>query len=465
MLPAIALVGRPNVGKSTLFNRLTATRDALVANFPGLTRDRRYGVGKVAEQRFIVIDTGGLASEGSGAMTALVAEQVEIAIDEADAVVLVVDHKSGLTAEDTWIAERLRRSSKPVAVAVNKSEGVAGELAEAEFHSLGLGAPIGIAALHGHGVAELLDTVVGPLAAEGEDGELPELEGPKVAVMGRPNVGKSTLINRLLGTNRLITSDEPGTTRDSVYVQADRNGERFVLIDTAGIRRRARVSEAIEKYSIVQGLKAVEDAGAVIALLDARAGITDQDTHLIGLAAERGRALVIGINKWDGLTSGQRREVDREIDRKLDFVPYASIHHVSALHGSGIAELVAAALVAHRSAGAEFPTPRLNKVLADALAENPPPVVRGRQVRLRYAHQGGRYPTVVVVYGAQAVRLPAHYKRYLENAFRETLRLKGTPVRIELRNTENPYAGKHTRLTPRQAKNKRRALRFKHTQK
>jgi GTP-binding protein len=466
VLPAIALVGRPNVGKSTLFNRLTATRDALVADFPGLTRDRRYGVGKAGDRRFIVIDTGGLASEGSDAMTALVAEQVEIAIDEADAVVLVVDHKTGLTPEDTRIAERLRRAAKPVAVAVNKSEGVAGELAEAEFHSLGLGAPIGIAALHGHGVEELLDAVIEPLAAAGDEGgDLPALEGPKLAVIGRPNVGKSTLINRLLGTNRLITSAEPGTTRDSVYVQADRNGERFVLIDTAGIRRRARVSEAIEKYSIVQSLKAVEDAGAVIALLDARAGITDQDTHLIGLAAERGRALVIGINKWDGLTSGQRREVEREIDRKLDFVPYASIHYVSALHGSGIAELVAAALVAHRSAGAEFATPRLNRVLADALAENPPPVVRGRQVRLRYAHQGGRYPTVVVVYGAQAERLPAHYKRYLENAFRETLRLKGTPVRIELRNTENPYAGKRTRLTPRQAKNKRRALRFKHTQK
>lgn len=467
MLPAIALVGRPNVGKSTLFNRLTATRDALVADFPGLTRDRRYGVGKAGDRRFIVIDTGGLASEGSDVMTALVAEQVEIAIDEADAVVLVVDHKTGLTPEDARIAERLRRAAKPVAVAVNKSEGVAGELAEAEFHSLGLGAPVGIAALHGHGVAELLDVVVAPLAAAAaeDDAELPALEGPKIAVIGRPNVGKSTLINRLLGSNRLITSAEPGTTRDSVYVQADRNGERFVLIDTAGIRRRARVSEAIEKYSIVQSLKAVEDAGAVIALLDARAGITDQDTHLIGLAAERGRALVIGINKWDGLTSGQRREVEREIDRKLDFVPYATIHYVSALHGSGIAELVGAALVAHRSAGAEFPTPKLNRVLAAALAENPPPIVRGRPVRLRYAHQGGRYPTLVVVYGTQAERLPAHYKRYLENEFRETLRLKGSPVRIELRNTENPYAGKRTRLTPRQAKNKRRALRFKHKEK
>jgi GTPase len=461
MLPAVALVGRPNVGKSTLFNRLTATRDALVADFPGFTRDRRYGVGRHGERRFIVIDTGGLAVAGSTEMTALVAEQVEIAIDEANAVVLVVDHKSGVTAEDARIAEILRRKAKVVTVAVNKSEGVAGELAEADFHSLGLGAPIGIAALHGHGIDELLENVVAPLAA-GEEASEVELEGPKLAVIGRPNVGKSTLINRLLGTNRLITSAEPGTTRDSIYVQCERNQRRFVLIDTAGIRRRARVSETVEKFSIVQSLQAIEEAGAVIALLDARAGITDQDLHLVGLAAERGRALVIGINKWDGLTSGERREVEREIDRKLDFVPYASVHYVSALHGSGIAELVESALLANRSAGAEVATPRLNKMLQDALAENPPPVVRGRQVRLRYAHQGGRYPPLIVVYGNQAHRLPAHYKRYLENSFREALRLTGTPVRVELRSGENPFAAKRTRLTPRQAKRKRRLLRDKH---
>jgi GTP-binding protein len=259
----------------------------------------------------------------------------------------------------------------------------------------------------------------------------------------------------------LITSPEPGTTRDSVHVQCERGDKRFVLVDTAGIRRRARVSEAVEKYSIVQSLQAVEDAGAVIALLDARAGITDQDTHLIGIAAERGRALVIGVNKWDGLASGERRAVEREIDRKLDFVPYASTHYVSALHGSGIAELVDAALVGYASAGAELATPRLNQVLKDALATNPPPVVRGRQVRLRYAHQGGRYPPLIVVYGNQAQRLPSHYKRYLENAFREALKLRGTPVRIELRQGDNPFAGKRNLLTPRQAKRKRRLLRHR----
>jgi GTP-binding protein len=337
-------------------------------------------------------------------------------------------------------------------------------MAEAEFHALGLGSPIRIAALHGQGINELVETVVAPLLAAAEDEAAAQLEGPKVAVIGRPNVGKSTLINRLVGSNRLVTSPEPGTTRDSVLVQCERGDHRFVLIDTAGIRRRARVSEAVEKYSIVQSLQAVEDAGSVIALLDARAGITDQDTHLIGIAAERGRALVLGINKWDGLTSGERRAVEREIDRKLGFVPYATIHYVSALHGSGIAELVDSALTAYESAGAEFKTPRLNQVLKDALATNPPPVVRGRQVRLRYAHQGGKYPPIVVVYGNQAQRLPAHYKRYLENAFREALRLRGTPVRIELRTGDNPFAGKRNLMTPREAKGKRRQLRHKHKQ-
>jgi GTP-binding protein len=457
MLPAVALVGRPNVGKSTLFNRLTRTRDALVADFPGLTRDRRYGFGRHGERRFIVIDTGGLAIGDSGTITSLVAEQVDLAIDEANAVVFVVDHRSGLTAEDARIAERLRRESKPLVIAVNKAEGVLGEIAAAEFHALGLAEVFGIAALHGQGVDELLDAVLAPFPASDET--LDEAFGPKVAVIGRPNVGKSTLINRLLGTNRLITSPEPGPTRDSILVPCEREGRKFVLIDTAGIRRRARVSEAIEKYSIVQSLQAIEDAGAVIALLDARDGVSDQDLHLVGLAAARGRALVIGVNKWDGLTSGQRREMERDVDRRLDFVPYATVHYASALHGSGIQEIVDAALVAHKCAGAEFATPRLTTVLEDAVDANPPPLIRGRSARLRYAHQGGRYPPVVVVHGSQAERLPDHYKRYLENTFRVVLKLRGTPVRVELRSGANPFAGKRERLTPRQAKNKRKTLR------
>jgi GTP-binding protein len=463
MLPAVALVGRPNVGKSTLFNRLTATRDALVADYPGFTRDRRYGLGSAADRRFIVIDTGGLVSDVN-TLTALVAAQVEIAIEEAEVVVLVVDYRSGLTAEDTYVAERLRRTAKPVVIAVNKSEGVPGELAEAEFHPLGLGAPVGISATHGQGVEALMLAALAPFPPDDEataaDAEL----GPRVAVIGRPNVGKSTLINRLLGEDRLITSPEPGTTRDSIHVPCERDGKKFVLVDTAGIRRRARVAEGeiVEKYSVVQSLKAIEHAGAVIAVLDARENVTDQDMHLVGLAAERGRALAIAVNKWDGMSGHERRLVEREVERKLDFAPYASVHYVSALHGSGIAELVKAALVAHKNAGAEFATPRLTRVLEDAMEVNPPPLVRGRQVRLRYAHQGGRYPPLVVVHGTQAQRLPDHYKRYLENSFREALRLRGTPVRVELRTTENPFAGRRNRLTPRQAKKRKRVLRFKH---
>jgi GTP-binding protein len=467
MLPAVALIGRPNVGKSTLFNRLTGTRDALVADFPGLTRDRRYGIGERGERRFIVIDTGGLAVGAVGDMTTLVAEQVDLAIEEANVVVLVVDHKTGLTPEDIRIVERLRRETdKVAAIAVNKAEGVLGEIAAAEFHALGLGPAIGVSALHGSGIDELIETVLAPLAesdaaSAAEKAALSEEHGPKLAVIGRPNVGKSTLINRLLGANRLITSDEPGTTRDSILVPCERDGRKFVLVDTAGIRRRARVSEAVEKYSIVQSLQAIEDAGAVVAVLDAREGVTEQDLHLLGIVVERGRALVIAINKWDGLTGGERRNVERQVDRRFDFVPFATVHYISALHGSGIAEVVDAALKGYRSAGAEFTTPRLNRVLEDAMLANPPPVVRGRQVRLRYAHQGGRYPPLIVVHGGQAERLPDHYKRYLENSFRTALKLTGTPVRVALRTGDNPFAGKRNTLTPRQKKSKRRLLRNK----
>jgi GTP-binding protein len=459
MLPAVALVGRPNVGKSTLFNRLTRSRDALVADQPGVTRDRRYGIAEHEGARYVVIDTGGLGGVGAAEIDPGVERQVAYALEEADALVLVVDQQAGLTAGDLAIAERLRRAGKPVTVAINKSEGVAPEIAAADYHSLGLGAPIAIAARHGHGVAGLMGHVLSPF----DTGEGPEPTAddslPRLAVVGRPNVGKSTLINRLVGADRLVTSPAPGTTRDSITVPCEREGQRFLLIDTAGIRRRARVDRGIEKFSVVQSLKAIDEAGVVIVLIDAREGVTEQDLHLIGIAADRGSALVIGINKWDGMEASARRRVASEVDRQLDFVAYADRRYISALHGSGIAELVDTAMEAYESAGREIPTPRLNELLEHATTAHPPPIVRGRRIRLRYAHQGGRYPPLIVVHGSQAERVPARYRRYLENSFRKALKLVGTPVRVEFRSGENPFAGRRNRLTPRQQRRRQRVIR------
>ena len=458
MIPVIALVGRPNVGKSTLFNQVTRTRDALVANEPGVTRDRRYGLAQWSNGSFVVIDTGGLGGSAPAAIESGVGRQVDYALAEADCIVLVVDRKQGLTAEDERIGDRLRRSGKSVTVAVNKSEGVAAELAEAEFHPLGLGDPVAIAALHAQGVPELLERVLAPFELS-RASEEPSNRRPKVAVIGRPNVGKSTLINRLIGSERLITSPEPGTTRDSILVPCERDGYEFTLIDTAGIRRRARVSGTIEKFSVVQSLKSIENADVVIVLLDAREGVADQDLHLIGLAIERGRALVIGINKWDGQPAADRRRVESEVDRLLGFVSFASIHYLSALHGSGISEVVRAAMSAHESAGRELPTSRLNEVLQEAMQAHAPPLVRGRQLKLRYAHQGGRFPPLIVVHGTQAERTPAQYRRYLENAFRQALRLKGTPIRVEFRSGDNPFAGRRDPRTKHKAKRRQRPAR------
>jgi len=460
MLPAVALVGRANVGKSTLFNRLTQSRDALVADHPGVTRDRRYGLARFDARSYLAIDTGGLGATNGSEIESAVARQVELALEEADSVVLVVDHTEGATPEDQRIAEQLRRSGRRITVAVNKSEGVAPELAEAEFHELGLGAPIGIAARHNQGLRALMEHVLEPFDNTAQDVET-EQSGPKLAVVGRPNVGKSTLVNRLLGSERLITSAEPGTTRDSVLVPCERDGQRYALIDTAGIRRRARVSEMIEKFSVVQSLKAIEDAGVVIVLLDAREGVTEQDQHLIGLVVARGRALVIGVNKWDGLSSAQRRKVQFQVDRQLDFVSFARIHYLSALHGSGISEVIRSAFAAYEAAGRDLSTSRLNEILRDLVQAHEPPVVRGRQVKLRFAHQGGRYPPVIVIHGGQAERLPAHYRRYLENAFRRTLKLEGTPVQVELRSGENPFAGRRNVLSRRQQKRRKRVMRHR----
>ncbi|HUF73022.1 MAG TPA: ribosome biogenesis GTPase Der [Gammaproteobacteria bacterium] len=458
MLPAVALVGRPNVGKSTLFNRLTRSRDALVADEPGVTRDRRYGFASHDGARYVVIDTGGLGGIGEAEIDPGVERQVAYALDEADALVLVVDQQAGLSAGDLAIADRLRRSGKAVTVAINKSEGLAPELAAADFHGLGLGEPVAIAARHGHGVPALIERVLAPFDLDAAP-EAAADERARLAVIGRPNVGKSTLINRLVGEDRLVTSPAPGTTRDSIVVPCEREGYRFLLIDTAGIRRRSRVDAGVEKFSVVQSLKAIDDAGVVIVLLDAREGVTDQDLHLIGMAADRGRALVIGINKWDGMEAAARRRVESEVDRQLEFVAYADRRYISALHGSGIAELVESAMQAYQSAGREIPTPRLNELLTLATTAHPPPVVRGRRIRLRYAHQGGRYPPLIVIHGSQAERVPARYRRYLENSFRKALKLVGTPVRIEFRSGDNPFAGRRNRLTQRQERRRQRVIR------
>ena len=463
MLPVVALVGRPNVGKSTLFNQLTRSRDALVADYPGLTRDRRYGFAEADGRTMVVIDTGGLAND-EGELASLAARQALAAMDEADAVVFVVDCREGLSAADDHIARRLRVRGKPVIVAVNKSEGLAPELAAAEFHALGLGFPISIAALHGRRISVLQGAILelfpedadGPEAAASNTDTATDTDPngtastertgrPKLAVVGRPNVGKSTLINRLLGTERLITSPIPGTTRDSVLVPCERRGRRFVLIDTAGIRRRARVRDSIEKFSIVQSLQAIESSGVVICMLDAREGVTEQDLHLIGLSVQRGRALTIAVNKWDGIETPRRRRIEGEVARRLAFADFARVSYLSALHGSGIDGAVDAALRAYEAAGREMPTPDLNRVLEQALVAHSPPLVGGRRIRLRYAHQGGRHPPVVVIHGSRLDRLPGHYRRYLANAFRKAFRLEGAPLRLEFKSGGNPFAGRRNR--------------------
>ena len=468
MLPVVALVGRPNVGKSTLFNQFTRSRDALVADYPGLTRDRRYGFADARGRTMVVIDTGGLAND-EGELASLAARQALAAMDEADAVVFVVDCREGLTAADEHIARRLRVRGKPVIVAVNKSEGLAPELAAAEFHALGLGFPVSIAALHGRRISALQGAILErfPDDAGGSESAAADTApndtttteqsgGPKLAVVGRPNVGKSTLINRLLGTERLITSPIPGTTRDSVLVPCERRGRHFVLIDTAGIRRRARVRDSIEKFSVVQSLQAMESSGVVICMLDAREGVTEQDLHLIGLSVQRGRALTIAVNKWDGIETSRRRRIEGEVARRLAFADFARVSYVSALHGSGIDGAVDAALRAYQAAGREMPTPDLNRILEQALVAHSPPLVGGRRIRLRYAHQGGRHPPVVVVHGSRLDQLPGHYRRYLANAFRKAFRLEGAPLRLEFKSGGNPFAGRRNRPNPLRRRKARR---------
>jgi GTP-binding protein len=457
MLPVIAVVGRPNVGKSTLFNYLTRTRDALVADLPGLTRDRRYGYGRVGPVPYIVVDTGGLGGVADG-LEGLMARQTLRALDESDLALFVVDAREGLTAADEEVAALLRKRGIRTRLVVNKAEGLETATAAADYYALGFDEPAVISAAHGDRVAALMEDVLAefPAAAETEDAAPDEVI--RVAVIGRPNVGKSTLINRMVGEERVVAFDLPGTTRDSIVVPFEREGQRYELVDTAGIRRRRSVSEAIEKFSIIKALQAIDSAEVVVPVLDAREGVTDQDASLLGLAAERGRAMVIAINKWDGLSEDQRNTVRRQIELKLPFVGFARRHHISALHGTGVGELFGMIRQARAAALRDLPTPMLTQALEEAVTVHPPPMVRGRRIRLRYAHQGGRNPPLIVVHGNQTERLPQAYRRYLVNAFRKRFDLDGTPVRIEFRSGKNPYAGRRNTLTPRQQRKRSRLL-------
>ena len=459
MLPVIALVGRPNVGKSTVFNVLTRTRDALVADVPGVTRDRQYGFGSTERYRFIVIDTGGLIESPKGIEQPM-AVQTQRAIEEADHVVFVVDSREGLTTADRFVADVIRRSGKPAVIAVNKSEGREDEVAVTEFHALGFGEPRALSAAHRQGIEELVDAVLaGTEPAGPEDQPAPEGRDVRVCVIGRPNVGKSTLINRLIGEDRLIAFDEPGTTRDTIFVPFERDGRRYTLIDTAGVRRRARVEDGVEKFSVIKTLQAIEEANVVVGVLDAQDTVAEQDATLLGIVADRGRAMVIAVNKWDHVAPERRAEIREQLAQRLRFLDFAPVHFISALHGSGVGELMQSVEAAYEAAMRTLPTPELTRALEAAIKQHQPPLVRGRRIKLRYAHQGGRNPPVIVIHGTQAERTPEDYRRFLGNSFRQAFDLRGTPVKVEFRSETNPFAGRRNPLTPRQVKSRKRLMR------
>ncbi len=455
MIPVIALVGRPNVGKSTLFNRLTRTRDALVANFPGLTRDRKYGEARQDDRAYIVIDTGGITGDEEG-IDSPMASQSLAAIEEADAVIFLVDARSGVFGVDTELAQRLRQQNKPVFVAVNKIDGVNEDIVMADFYQLGMSNFHPIAAAHGRGVKQLIEEVLNTFP---EDEANPEADfsSIKVGIIGRPNVGKSTLVNRLLGEERVVVYDQPGTTRDSIYIDYERDDTSYTLIDTAGVRRRKNVKETVEKFSIVKTLKAIDDANVVVLVFDAREGIVDQDLHLLGHAIDVGCGLVLAINKWDGMTADDKDEIRRDLDRKLKFIDYAEIHFISALHGTGVGHLYKSIDSAYDSATRKVATNQLTRILEGAVFDHQPPMVGGRRIKLRYAHAGGHNPPIIVVHGNQTGKVPDSYQRYLEKVFRRELKLAGTPVRIEFKSGDNPYTNpKGKKITQREETRKRR---------
>lgn len=443
MQPVIALVGRPNVGKSTLFNRLTRTRDALVADMPGLTRDRHYGEGRIGKRPFLVIDTGGFEPVVKEGVVHAMAQQTKQAVDEADVIVFLVDVRDGLVEQDRIITDYLRRTKRPVVLAVNKAEGLSNTQAAMEFYELGLGDPQVISSAHGDGVYALVEKALALVIHE--DNQLEETqqdnqERIRLAIVGRPNVGKSTLVNALLGEERVIAFDMPGTTRDAIAIDFERDNQAYTLIDTAGLRKRGKVFQAVEKFSVVKTLKAIEDANVVVLLLDAKQDIAEQDAHIAGFVLESGRALVVAINKWDQLKADDRNYVKSEVERKLHFLSFASFHYVSALRQSGLKSLMQAVNSAYRASYAKLSTPRLTRVLQEAVAfQQPPRRKTGARPKLRYAHQGGQNPPVIVIHGNSLFAIGDDYKRYLEKHFREAFNLKGTPLRIEFKHNDNPF--------------------------
>jgi len=488
MVPVVALVGRPNVGKSTLFNRLTRTRDALVADFPGLTRDRKYGRAEVEGREFICIDTGGIDGNEEGVETRM-AEQSLLAIEEADVVLFMVDARAGLMAADQAIAKHLRARQKPTFLVANKTDGLDPDAAVADFWSLGLGDIHPIAASHGRGVTSLLEMALlpwmdeidpqqavseedendaywGALAAQEREAE-PEEETDdfnpqdlpiKLAIVGRPNVGKSTLANRILGEERVVVYDMPGTTRDSIYIPMERDGREYILIDTAGVRKRGKITDTVEKFSVIKTLQAIEDANVVMLVIDAREGISDQDLSLLGFILNSGRSLVIVVNKWDGLSQEVRDEVKETLDFRLGFIDFARVHFISALHGSGVGNLFESVTEAYDCSTRRVNTSMLTRIMNMAVDDHQPPLVRGRRVKLKYAHAGGYNPPIVVIHGNQVKDLPDSYKRYLMNYFRRSLEVMGTPIRIQFKEGENPFAGKRNLLTPNQQRKRRRLM-------
>jgi GTP-binding protein len=440
MKPVIAIVGRPNVGKSTLFNRLTRSRDALVADFAGLTRDRHYGNGRMGEREFICIDTGGFEPVAKTGILAEMAKQTKQAVVEADVVIFLVDARLGMAPQDRVIADFLRKTGRPVILAVNKAEGMAYTTVTADFYELGLGEPIAISSAHGDGVRAMIDEALDALGIPDEPEEDDKTDKPmRIAVVGRPNVGKSTFINTLIGEERVIAFDMPGTTRDAIDVPFTRNGKPYVMIDTAGLRKRGKVFEAIEKFSVVKTLQAIADANVVILMLDAQQDISEQDAHIAGFIVDAGRALVLAVNKWDGMDDYEKERARTDIARKLRFLDFANVHPISAIKGFGIKELFKDVDAAYAAAMSKLPTPKLTRILEEPVEFQQPKRVGMSRPKMRYAHQGGSNPPIVVIHGNALSGVTDSYRRYLEGRFREAFKLRGTPLRLEFKTGQNPF--------------------------